>query len=133
MTAQAPEATSPAPTTRRRLFDLINVPLLALVALMFFLPQCKLTCGEDIRVKFSGPNLTLGTDPTIEGPGKSGSADARQREYSLDPLFLLVPIGAIVGAVLFYLASQRPLDEGRRFKLWQIPAALLILFLFYSI
>src|SRR5205823_7838773 len=87
MTTQARESqsTASAPPSRRRLFDLINAPLLALVALMFFLPQCKLTCGEDIHAKFSGPNLTVGTDPTIEGLREGGRIDTSKREYALDP------------------------------------------------
>jgi len=129
MTAASP---SSAPTTRRRLYDLINVPLLGLVFLMFFLPQVKLSCGDDIHVKFSGPSLTLGTDPAIEGV-PAGEARTEKRDYSLNPLFLLVPIGAVAGAVLFWLASQKPVDSASPVKLWQIPAAMLILLASYGL
>ena len=109
----------------RKLFDLINVPLLLFVAVCFFLPLFKLECATGARISFNGINMTVPTAPSAEGvPQKDVDREferlvARQQTEasSRQPLaaawdtvrnhelfLLLVPLFAIQGAYLSWKA-----------------------------
>jgi len=154
-----PLAPAPSPTgaTDRRMFDIINVPLLALVAVCFFLPLCELDCGQ-YKARFNGVNLTLGTAPAVEGlpsstelevakaalqglaplsPGGAVPAavpdrGAQLQDADTDPLFGVVPIAALAGAILFVIVLIRR-SRGNSVYLLLAPAVLTVVIAGYAV
>jgi hypothetical protein len=130
-----PDAASPPPRDRavgRNLFDLVNVPLLLIVAACFFLPLCQLNC-EMIHVRFDGLNLAMGTAPTVDGP-KDGPTSAdlqqemRKEKIPLDPWLLVWPLAALLGAAASLVAFRHP-RAGRRRYLMIAPALVMLILL----
>ena len=98
----------------KNLFDKINLPVLALIAICFFLPLCEVNCGT-VQIKFSGVNLAVGTEPTIVGlpfdakdmkkdkPKDAAGGNSDKDDFKTDPLLLGLPILAVIGIILVVL------------------------------
>lgn len=98
-------AARPAPTGTggRRLFDVLNAPLLGIVSFMFLMPLLELSCGS-VKATYTGVNLAFGTEPTVVGAPRS--SDAGQQETPSDLPLLLVPFVGVLGALRFLGALQ---------------------------
>lgn len=97
------------PQAGRRLSDLLSAPTLLFVTICFFLPLTKMSCGP-IEVSFSGPNMALGTAPSVNAPTPHESQQAgreiAEKGFRKSPVLLLVPAAGIVGALLSFRAFR---------------------------
>ncbi len=97
----------------RRIIDIVNVNLLAFVAVAFFLPTVVLSCGA-VTIEYSGANLAFGTDPSIQGlpkemqdsvtkaPKEAAKKDSEKSPK--DPAFTAAPALALIAALLSLVA-----------------------------
>lgn len=119
----------------RRLFDLINVPSLLFVAICFFLPLTKMSCGP-IEISFSGLNMALGTAPHVNAPTPQDRQQARREivkeDFRKSPLLLLVPAAAVIGALLSFVALRGEVDRVRPVALAAGPALVTLLLAYYT-
>lgn len=115
----APRPAAPRESGPRRIIDIVNVNLLAFVAVCFFLPTVVLSCGN-VTIEYSGANLALGTDPSIKGLPKEMQDQVNKapkegkkegEEQPKDPLFAAAPALALVAALISlvaFLAKKMP-------------------------
>jgi hypothetical protein len=115
-----------------RLFDLINVPLLALVGLMFFLPLVELECAGQ-RFEFNGWNLATGSMPDeLEAMAEQG--DRSSGEGMKASVFaLLIPIFAFTAAGLTVRAIYQKRTIEPKSPPVYLASALFLLLLFYTL
>jgi hypothetical protein len=131
MTTAATDLSSRKP----RLFDAINVPLLVLVAICFFLPLLELDCGGS-KIRFNGPSLAFGTNPSLVGGTSKDDEQLAQKlkkdDIPLDPLLVLFPLCALAGAAIAFLAFKHP-GGVKTLLLVSFPAAAAVVLIAYAI
>ena len=111
-------------STLRKMANSVNAALLAAVAVLFFLPQCRID-SQSYQSLLTGLNLTLGTRPYVHVEGMSdeeyqklidaaqGMAQAAGQNLpkpqdSTDPVFLGVLLLPALAAIAFAQAAFKP-------------------------
>jgi hypothetical protein len=116
------------------LCDLVNVPTLLFVAICFFLPLTKMSCGP-IEISFSGLNMALGTAPHVNAPTpqdrQQAGREIAEKGFRKSPLLLLVPAAAVIGALLSFVAMRARADGVRSVALAAGPALVTLLLAYY--
>ena len=133
---------SPRPVLRRW-FDLINVHLLAFVAVSFFLPLLFFQCGN-LEVELTGPNLALGTEFKAVTPQRTFRVESRELEdvathsaqegagTGTEPIVLLLLVLAAPASLLFLVAFLRGEERVSRPVTVALLGPLLLLYFWFA-